>query len=193
MELIEQVWNEKTVPSSWGNGKIEALWKGKGSKLDPAMYRGLNIGSVVGKSVINIILSRLQSWYDHQLTDNQYGFRQNRGTNDATFITKRFQQITNDQSVTGFLLFVDLSAAFDHIARTWLWTSIRLRLPPELENTTLIDIVQNLYSKTTIDIDGHKIQTTAGVRQGGPESPLLFNLYIDFVMRIFLTHAADQG
>ena len=92
MELIEQVWNEKTVPSSWGNGKIEALWKGKGSKLDPAMYRGLNIGSVVGKSVINIILSRLQSWYDHQLTDNQYGFRQNRGTNDATFITKRFQQ-----------------------------------------------------------------------------------------------------
>ena len=56
-----------------------------------------------------------------------------------------------------------------------------------------VDIVQNLYSKTTIDIDGHKIQTTAGVRQGGPESPLLFNLYIDFVMRIFMTHAADQG
>ena len=81
---------------------------------------------------------------------------------------------------------LDLSAAFDPFVRTWLWTSIRLRLPPELENTTLFDIVQNLYSKTTIDIDGHKIQTTAGIRQGGPESPLLFNLYIDFVMRIFM-------
>ena len=28
--------------------------------------------------------------------------------------------------------------------------------------------------------------TTAGVRQGGPESPPLFNLYIDFVMRVFM-------
>ena len=107
MKLVEQVWKDKTVPKSWGDGKIEALWKGKGSKLDPTMYRGLNIGSIVGKSVINIILSRLQSWYDHQLTDNQYGFRQNRGTNDATFVTKRFQQITNDQSTTGYLLFVE--------------------------------------------------------------------------------------
>ena len=44
MELVEQVWNEKEVPKSWGNGKIEALWKGKGSKLDPTMYRGFNIG-----------------------------------------------------------------------------------------------------------------------------------------------------
>ena len=96
MKLVEQVWNEKTVPKNWGNGKVEALWKGKGSKRYPTMYRGLNIGSIVGKSVISIILSRLQSWYDHQLTDNQYGFRQNRGTNDATFITKRFQEITND-------------------------------------------------------------------------------------------------
>ena len=151
------------------NGKVEALWKGKGSKSDPAIYRGLNIGSTVGKVVINIIMNRMQDWYDHQLTDNQYGCRKNRGTNDATFVTKRFQQISNDQKLTGFLLFVDLSAAFDHIARDWLWKSIRLRLPPEMENTTLIDLLQNFYEKTTIDIKGETVQT--GVRQGGPESP----------------------
>ena len=40
-----------------------------------------------------------------------------------------------------------------------------------------IDIVQNLYSKTTIDIERRETQTTSGVRQGGPESPPLFNLY----------------
>ena len=192
MELIKQVWKEKSVPTDWGNGRVEALWKGKGSKLDPAMYRGLNIGSTVAKVIINIILSRLQDWYNHQLTDNQYGFRQNRGTNDATFVTKRFQQITNDQSTTGFLLFVDLSAAFDHIARSWLWKSIRLRLPTELEDTTLIDILKNLYSKTSIDIEGINVPTTAGVRQGGPESPPLFNLYIDFVMRTFLVAARQN-
>ena len=29
-------------------------------------------------------------------------------------------------------------------------------------------------------------KTTSGVRQGGPESPFFFNLYIDFVMRVFI-------
>ena len=80
MELIEQVWKEKSVPTDWGSGRVEALWKGKGSKLDPVMFRGLNIGSTVAKVIINIILSRLQDWYNHQLRDNQYGFRQNRCT-----------------------------------------------------------------------------------------------------------------
>ena len=40
---------------------------------------------------------------------------------------------------------------------------------------------------------GKNVQTTAGVRQGGPESPPLFDLYIDFVMRIFMTHANDAS
>jgi len=37
MTLVEQVWTTKTVPKTWGNGKIEALWKGKGSKRDPTV------------------------------------------------------------------------------------------------------------------------------------------------------------
>jgi len=84
------------------------------------MYRGLNIGSCGGRVVVNIILSKIQDWYEHQLTDSQYGFCSNCGTNDATYLTKRFQQITNDQTMTGFLLFLDLSAAFDHLVRDWL-------------------------------------------------------------------------
>ena len=61
MELITQVWTEKTVPKRWGNGKIEALWKGKGSKLDPTMYRGLNIGSILPK--VSLTLFYLDSKY----------------------------------------------------------------------------------------------------------------------------------
>ncbi|XP_066915553.1 uncharacterized protein [Clytia hemisphaerica] len=148
MKLVKLVWVEKTVPETWGNGNIEALWKGKGSKSDPAKYRGLNIGSI---------------------------------------------QISNDQTTTGYLLFIDLSAAFDHIARSWLWKSIRLRLSPELENTTLIDILQNLYCKTTITIESKSVPTTSGVRQDGLELPPLFDLYMDFFMCILINHANDAS
>ena len=34
---------------------------------------------------------------------------------------------------------------------------------------------------------------TAGVFQGGPESPVLFNLFIDFVMRIFVCKAVEDN
>ena len=32
-----------------------------------------------------------------------------------------------------------------------------------------------------------------GVRQGGPESPVLFNLYIDYVMQIFLRWCGEKN
>ena len=33
----------------------------------------------------------------------------------------------------------------------------------------------------------------SGVRQGGPESPMLFNLFVDFVMRTFLKDYKAAG
>ena len=38
-----------------------------------------------------------------------------------------------------------------------------------------------------------KFELTAGVRQGGQESPMLYNLYMDFVMRIFLESCKNEG
>ena len=36
-------------------------------------------------------------------------------------------------------------------------------------------------------------ETKAGVRQGGPESPMLFNLFLDFVMRVFVDQCKKEG
>ena len=38
-----------------------------------------------------------------------------------------------------------------------------------------------------------KFETKSGVRQGGPESPLLFNIYLDFIMRIYLKLCNESG
>ena len=47
-------------------------------------------------------------------------------------------------------------------------------------------ILQYLYNHTSLTYEDVTFKTTSGVRQGGPESPFLFNLYIDFVMRVFI-------
>ena len=175
------------VPSAWGNSRLKTLWKGKGKKSDPAKHRGLSIGSTVCKLIINLILARLRTWYEAQLTDDQNGFRTNRGATDGIYTTKRVQQITNRKKQPLFLLFVDLSAAFDHIPRKWLFDTIKLRFPRG-QYPKIFQILEKLYSNTTLTYEeaNEMFTTTSGVRQGGPESPPLFNLYIDFVMRVFM-------
>ena len=179
------LWENLDVPSAWGNSRLKTLWKGKGSKKDPSKYRGLSIGSTVCKLIMNIILSRLQPWYEAQLTGEQNGFRTNRGTTDAIYTVKRVQQITNRKKQPLYLLFVDLTAAFDHVPRHWMFDSIRLRLCED-QSTLLIDILEKLYQNTSLTFEKTTFETSIGVRQGGPESPNLFNLYVDFVMRVFL-------
>ena len=173
------------LPNSWGNSRLKTLWKGKGSKKDPAKYRGISIGSSVCKLLINIILERTRSWYEDQLSDHQNGFRKNRGTTDGIYTIKRVQQISNRKKQPVFLLFVDLSAAFDHIPRRWLFESISLRFRSNQQPKTLT-ILNLLYTNTSLTFEENTFTTSSGVRQGGPESPLLFNLYIDFVTRLFI-------
>ncbi|XP_066925162.1 uncharacterized protein [Clytia hemisphaerica] len=103
-QITLNVWNNLDIPESWGNTRLKTLWKKKGSKNDPSKYRGLSIGSTICKLLVNIILERLRPWYDAQLTDEQNGFRQNRGTTDGIFILKQIQQITDRKKQPLFLL-----------------------------------------------------------------------------------------
>ena len=187
--IIINLWENFDLPNSWGNSCLKTLWKGKGSKKDPAKYRGISIGSTVCKLVINIILERFRSWYEAQLSDHQNGFRKNRGTTEGIYTIKRVQQISHRKKQPVFLLFVDLSAAFDHIPRRWLFESISLRFRPD-QQPKILSILNLLYTKTSLTYEENSFETSSGVRQGGPESPVLFNLYItfyiDFVMRLFI-------
>ena len=112
--ITSNLWENLDVPESWGNSRLKTIWKNKGSKNDPSKYRGLSIGSTICKLVINIILERLRSWYEAQLSDEQNGFRKDKGTTDGIYTLKRIQQITDRKKQPLFLLLVDLTAAYVH-------------------------------------------------------------------------------
>ena len=194
---MRTIWETHVTPTSWSHSKLIALWKGasKGSVKDPAAYRGLQVGSSLCKIMVIIIIDRLKSWYDEQLLDQQQGFRSGRGTADGIYITKRIQQITDKMKKPVYVLFVDLSAAFDHIVRPWLFKSVYQRFPLDVD-TTIIQLLDALYKYTTTALSetpDDLFELLLGVRQGGPESPPLYNLYMDYVMRVFIDECETQG
>ena len=120
--------------------------------------------------------------------DQQQGFRRARGTSDGIFMVKEVQQISEKMKKPVYALFVDLSAAFDHVRRKWMFKSIKNRHSKESDKK-LVQLLETLYEYTTTaltETPGDKFRLSTGVRQRGPKSPLLYNLYMDFIMRIYL-------
>ena len=67
---------------------------------------------------------------------------------------------------------IDLRAAYDHVHRDMLFSVLNIRTKaPRITSTASI--------KNTV----HSFQVHTGCRQGGIESPVLFNIYMDFVLR----------
>jgi len=86
------------------------------------------------------------------------------------------------------IAFIDFKKAFGSVDRDKLW-SIMLRKGIA---TYLITIIQKIYKENIIRVNaGNGISEdsraiTQEVRQGCPLTPVLFNLYLDEVIRIWL-------
>ena len=197
VKLYNTIWETKMLPSKWGHTKLVTIWKGasKGSSTDPKAYRGLQIGSSLCKVISIVIINRLKVWYENQLLDQQQGFRTGRGTTDCVFIAKRVHQISDKLMKPIYVLFIDLTAAFDHIERSWMFKSIYQRLKPDADRK-LIELLESLYAQTTTSLaqtPEDAFELILGVRQGGPESPMLYNFYMDYVMRIYDEECQTKG
>ena len=66
--------------------------------------------------------------------------------------------------------------------------------PADTPTRDCVRIIEELYNKTLscMKNDDNFFETSSGVRQGGSESPCLFNLYLDYTMRIYEHEAKDQ-
>ena len=112
------------------------------------------------------------------LLPTQYGFRANRSTTDAIFILR--SSIENYPKNV-FCCFIVLKAAYHWIDRSMIFRILEIRLGDSI----LVQILKALYTGTSTNIRGtkNKFQTFIDYRQGGLESPIIFNIYLDFVLR----------
>ena len=76
----------------------------------------------MGKLFTTILNDRLLEWVeDNQLiTDYQFGFRKNRRTLDALFITHTISVLSHVRRKPMFVAFIDFAKAFDSVQHEYL-------------------------------------------------------------------------
>ena len=177
--LLSCIWTTITVPKNWLEATVSCIHK-KGPKDKAKNYRSIFISNTISRLLPKIIMECLRDNYEKILMNNQFGFRKNRSTTDAIFIVREAIKSTTKPI---YLCFIDLRAAYDHLDRDMLFRVLDIRTKASL----LVDMLKALYTGTgTIAASKHTdryFQTYTGCRQGGIESPVLFNIYMDFVLR----------
>ena len=161
----------------------------KGEIWDPDNYRGIAIGSTLGKIFALIILNRLENLIQkiHPVSQNQVGFKKGHRTSDHIFvlntIVKHFVKVEKKKL---FVAFIDFKKAYDKINRNLLF----LKLQRLGVKGLLYKNIRAIYEEISylIKVSGgylDPIASTRGLKQGGVLSPLLFNVYIDEINQIF--------
>ena len=89
-----------------------------------------------------LIRQRLQAALEDTLTKTQFGFRPSRSTSHGFFLSRRMQDIAEQQGSNLIITFLDWEKAFDKVQHDKLYVALR-RLGVHQQ---LIDVIRNCYS-----------------------------------------------
>ena len=107
LEEIRQIMNlvmkEGHAPEDWKTGIITPIFK-KGDSKECGNYRGITILSIVAKTFARVLEKRLRNILEDTLEDSQFGFRPNRGINDAIFILRQLSEKTIKEGTYTYVL-----------------------------------------------------------------------------------------
>ncbi|VEN52761.1 unnamed protein product [Callosobruchus maculatus] len=181
--ICKSVWSSGVWPDEWCTSIFVPLHK-KGFPTNPDNYRLLSLSSHASKVLLYILQSRLEGFIGWQISQAQAGFVKGRGTREQILNLRQIIEKAREHYFPVFICFVDYSKAFDNVKWPKLWEIlISIGVPYHL-----VFLIQQLYESNSarVRIDGNLFSQTAtrkGVRQGCVLSPMLFNIYYEFVMR----------
>ena len=179
--LFNTILQHNIYPESWKNDILNPFFK-SGVKTDCNNFRGLCIGSCLGKLFKSILRLRLEEKCekDNLIPKEQCSGRRKSRTADHLLV---FQHIitkyVKNQKKTLFVCFFDLSKAYDKTSRIRLFYDL---LTQYSIGGKYLSILQTMYTSNNmyIRLDEGLTQpfvTTTGLFQGCNISPILFNLY----------------
>lgn len=141
--------------------------------------RPLGICIVEDKIVQGAIKLILESIYDPLFLPQSYGFRPNTRAHDA--LDALYMGIYDFKSKVHFILDADIKACFDNIDQNLLKSILSLKIGDK----RMIRLIDRLLKAGVYD-HGTVHKSEKGVVQGSVLSPLLANIFLDWVLDRFV-------
>ena len=176
--LIETIWEEEEIPTSWNLGQITSIWKGKGDKESLNNHRGITTSSAIGSILETLIDNRIEAHVP--FTHAQGGGKRGSSTCDHLFILRAIIDISKQDKKETYLTFMDVSKAYDNadnndmLKTVWdggmrgkVWRILRKM------NTNLKAAVKTKHGLTD------QFEMDVGGRQGSKLTGRLFSLMMD--------------
>jgi hypothetical protein len=117
MKIFNAILKTGIYPKSWKESFTIPIYK-SGDKNDPNNYRGVSLVNCLPKIFNTILNNRLIKIIEDQLSNSQFGFRENHRTADSIFVLKSLiNKYLHKNKKKIYACFVDLRKAFDSVWR----------------------------------------------------------------------------
>jgi hypothetical protein len=192
--VMSEMWLYEVRPGAWSTIDIVPIYKGKGDKSVCDNYRPISIIDIYSKAFGTLLKRRVDKIIDGRLLEAQAGFRRGRSCQDMTFVMRMLRGYSKEMKRKLYSCFIDLRKAYDSVDRDALWMVLKWYGV----DGHLLKMIQLLYGDlmATVrvgDERSDKIDLKSGVKQGCVLSPILFNIYLDYVMRQAMSKMKEKG
>jgi hypothetical protein len=181
--MCEIMWRSEGVPDDWSRGVIVPVWK-DGDRSKVGNYRGITLLSVVGKMYAIVLNTRLRLWSEERgvICEEQGGFRRGRGCRDQLLSLVEIVRMKKRGGM--FCAFLDVQKAYDRVFRDGLWERVREEGVRGKMWRVLKCMYRNVQSAVRVnDVMTGWFDVNVGLRQGCVLSPVLFNIFINGLVK----------
>ena len=194
LEIITQVWQTGAAVQEWKDATITHLYKNKGDRACCDNHRGISLLCIAGKILMRLILNRLILHLAKigLIHESQCGFVIGKSTTDSSFSLQQLQEKCRLQHQDLYLLFIDLTKAFDTVNREGLWCILEKAGCPK----HLVDIIRSFHDgmKASVKEGSDKslpFDCTTGTKQGCIIAPTLFSIFFSMMLHVAFKDTTD--
>lgn len=183
--ILTQIMNESIkytkIPQAWKEHLVIPILKPLKCPNEFTSYRPITLLSCVGKTMENIIKTRIEWYLEHYklMPKSQFGFQKNKGVMDNLHILKTDIDICFSKNQYMLAIFVDIKGAYDSVDLKQL--SIQMKRIG-IHNIIVKWIVEyfrerSIRVRVEESIDDLPFTVYKGIPQGSILSPILYIIY----------------